>query len=157
MSNIMDRSFTLKNITPPAFMDGYEVLPAGYITFSSYWDYKKIKNINRLITRFLKRLTEINNDDKVLKCLELIESLVDDCNVMRLDTEDEETFNVAFPGIVRFIKKVGFGFGEKNNKLYNAGINILFDDYTSGKVKDKYIIILHKLFKKNIWPFVIFM
>ena len=99
----------------------------------------------------------MKNDDKVFKCLELIESLVDGCGIVRLTTENEETFDVVFPGIVRFIKKVGFGYGEKNNKLYDAGINIKSDVSMSGKVKDKYCIILHKLYEQNIWPFEIFM
>ena len=85
-------------------LDGYEVLPAGYISFPSFRDYKKIKNINKIITRFLERRREIN-DDKALKCLELIESLVEDCDVMRLNTDDEDSINEAFPGIIKFIKK----------------------------------------------------
>ena len=52
--------------------DGYELFPAGYISFPSFWDYKKIKNINKIISRFLERRREIYDDDKVLKCLELI-------------------------------------------------------------------------------------
>ena len=98
-----------------------------------------------------------NDDDKVFKCLDKIETLVDKCGKVILSTNFEDTFDVAFPGIVKFIKKVGFGYGEKNNKLYDAGINIRFDDNMSGKVKHKYCVILHKLYEQNIWPFEIFM
>ena len=41
MSNIMDKSFILENITPPILCEiGYEMYPAGYITFPSLWHYK---------------------------------------------------------------------------------------------------------------------
>ena len=132
----MHGTFTLENITPPVFCEmGYEMFPAGYIVFSSLWKYKKMKNLNRLIRRFLKRLPEIKNDDKVFECLDFIESLVDDCGKVGLNTKDERTFDVVFPGIVKFIKKVGFGYGEKANKLYDAGINIRSDVNISDKVK----------------------
>ena len=154
----MHSSFLLENITPPVFDEGYEIVPAGYVIFSSLLEYKKMKNLDNLIRNFLKRLPGIkNDDDKVFKCLDKIESIVDKCGKLILSTNFEETFDVAFPGIVRFIKKVGFGYGEKNNKLYDAGINIRFDDNMSGKVKHKYCVILHKLYEQNIWPFEIFM
>ena len=157
MVNKMQRNFILENITPPVFMDGYGFLPAGYIVFSSLWQYNKMKNLDRLIRYFLKRLPEIKNNDKVFECLDLIESLVDDCGEVRLDTKDETTFDAVFPGIVKFIKKVGFGFGEKANKLYDAGINIRSDVNISDKVKHKYCVILHRLYDQNIWPFEIYM
>ena len=108
--------FILHNVTPPAMLDGYEVLPAGYISFPSYSDYKKIKKINEIFSRFLERRREIYHDDKVLKYLKLIETLVEDCDIMRLDTNDEDTFNEAFPGIIKFIKKVGYSYGNNYNK-----------------------------------------
>ena len=144
--------FILRNVTSPIIQDGYEMLPAGYISFPSFRDYKKIKNINKIISRFLERRREIN-DDKVLKCLELIESLVEDCDVMRLNTDDESSFDEAFPGIMRFIKKVGYGYGRNNNKLFDAGNKIMLDDNESNMAKEKYTIIVEKLFKKKIWPF----
>ena len=94
MSNIMVSKsfqkesvrFVLHNVTSPIMQDGYEMFPAGYISFPSFWDYKKIKNINKIISRFLERRREIYDDDKVLKCLELIESLIEGCDVMSLMT-----------------------------------------------------------------------
>ena len=38
--------FVLHNVTSPIMQDGYELFPAGYISFTSFWDYKKIKKIN---------------------------------------------------------------------------------------------------------------
>ena len=86
MSNIMERNlfakqnstcFTLENVTPPILCDmGYEMYPAGYLSFPCYGCYKKIKKINKNISIFLKRRREMSNK-KVLKCLELIESLID--------------------------------------------------------------------------------
>ena len=74
----MHSSFILENITPPVFDEGYEIVPAGYVIFSSLLEYKKMKNLDNLIRSFLKRLPEIkNDDDKVFKCLDKIESLVD--------------------------------------------------------------------------------
>ena len=114
MSNIMfsksfqkkSARFVLHNVTSPIMQDGYEMFPAGYISFPSFRDYKKIKNINKIISRFLERRREIyDDDDKVLKCLELIESLIEGCDVMRLDSNDECSFNEAFPAIIEFIEK----------------------------------------------------
>ena len=160
MVNKMEKSFILENITPPVFKDGKEYRPPGYIIFPSLWHYKKIKNLNRIISHFLKRLQEIknNNNNKVFKCLDLIESLVDDCGKVRLVTEDEKTFVIVFSGIVNFIQLVGFGFGhgEKNDKPYDVGINMRFDDNISEKVKDKYCIIIHKLYNREIWPIGLF-
>ena len=99
--------FVLDNVTFPIMQDGYELFPVGYISFPSFRDYKKIKNINKIISRFLERRKEIYDDDKVLKCLELIETLIEDCDVMRLDTNEDYSFNEAFPSIIEFIKKVG--------------------------------------------------
>ena len=153
----MQRStFVLENVTPSEFDEGFEVFPAGYIKFSSLCKYKKIKNLNNLIIRFFKRLPEIKVDNKVFKILNLIENLVDKCGKVLLATNFEETFGEAFPGIVKFIKKVGFGYGEKN-KLYDVGISIMYNDKMSGMVKHKYCVILYKLYDQNIWPFVNYM
>ena len=159
MSNIMERKsfvkiprrFILDKVTSPIKHEGYEVYPAGYISFPSYWCYKKLRNINKIISIFLKRRREINNDDdddKVLKCLELIESLIDDCPVMKLGTNFE-----AFPAIVKFIEKVGYEYKDNYHKLYDVGTKIKFDDNESDKAKEKYIILVHKLYKKEIWAF----
>ena len=158
MSNIMVSKsfqkesvrFVLDNVTSPIMQDGYEMFPAGYISFPSFWDYKKIKNINKIISRFLERRREIYDDDKVLKSLELIESLIEGCDVMRLGTNDECSFNEAFPAIIEFIDKVGYGY--KDRKLYDVGNKILFVD-ESKMAKEKYSNIVEKLYKKNIWPF----
>ena len=79
----MDKTFILENITPPDFRGGKEIKPPGYLVFPSLWHYKKIKNLDKIISHFLKRLTEIKNN-KVFKCLDLIESLLDDCGKMKL-------------------------------------------------------------------------
>ena len=84
--------------------------------------------------------------------MNLIENLVDKCGKVLLASNFEVTFAEAFPGIVKFIEKVGFGYGEKN-KLYDVGINIMFNDNMSGMVKHKYCLILYKLYDQNIWPF----
>ena len=117
--------FVLHNVTSPIMQDGYELFSAGYISFPSFWDYKKIKNINKIISRFLERRREIYDDDKVLKCLELIESLIEGCDVKRLYTNDECSFNVAFPAIIEFIEKVGYDYNY-NNKVYDVGNKIIF-------------------------------
>ena len=147
------RRFILDNVTPPIKYEGYEMYPAGYTSFPTYWCYKKLININEIISIFLKRRREIKNDDKVLKCLELIESLIDDCPVMKLGTNCEDTFDEAFPDIVKFIEKVGYEYKDNYHKLYDVGTKIYFDDNESDKVKEKYIIIVHKLYKKEIWSF----
>ena len=139
--------FVLHNVTSPIMQDGYELFPAGYISFPSFWEYKKIKNINKIISRFLERRTEIYDDDKVLKCLELIESLIEGCDVMSLVTNDEYSFDEAFPAIIEFIKKVGYGYNY-NNKLYDVGNKILFVN-ESNMVKEKYSNIVEKLYEKN--------
>ena len=160
MSNKMQETFKLENITSPIYTDDgfgeYEIVPAGYITFSSFCQYKKLKNLDRMIKYFLKRLPEIKNNDKVFECLNKIESLIDKCGEVKLDTNFEQTFDVAFPGIVKFIKKVGFGYGEIAKILYDAGINIRSDVNISDKVKHKYCVILHRLHDQKIWPFEIF-
>ena len=142
--------FVLHNVTSPLMQDGYEVLPTGYISLTSFWDYNKIKNINKTISRFLERRREIYDDDKVLKFLELIKFLIEDCDVMSLDTNDEYSFDEAFPAIIKFIKKVGYDY--KNGKLYDVGNNILFVD-ESNIAKEKYSNIVEKLYEKKIWPF----
>ena len=141
--------FVLHNVTSSIMQEGYELFPAGYISFPSFWDYKKIKNINKIISRFLERRREIY-DDKVLKCLELIESLIEGCDVMSLDTNDEYGFDEAFPSIIEFIEKVGYDY--KYNKLYDVGNKIIFVN-ESNMAKEKYINIVEKLYKKKIWPF----
>ena len=154
MSNIMVSNsfqkesyrFVLDNVTFPITQDGNEMFPAGYILFPSFLDYKKIKNINKIISRFLERRREIYDDDKVLKCLELIESLTDDCDVMRLDTNEDYSFNEAFPAIIEFINKVGYGY--KDGKPYDVGNKILFVD-ESNMVKEKYSNIVEKLYEKK--------
>ena len=159
MSNIMvsksfqkeSVGFVLHNVTSPIMQDGYELFPAGYISFPSFWDYKKIKNINKIISRFLERRREIYDDDKVLKCLELIESLIEDCDVMRLGTDDECSFNEAFPSIIEFLEKVGYDYNY-NNKVYDVGNKIIFVN-ESNMAKEKYINIVEKLYKKKVWPF----
>ena len=143
--------FVLHNVTSPIMQDGYELFPAGYIPFPSFWDYKKIKNINKIISRFLERRREMYDDDKVLKCLELIESLVEGCDVMSLVTNDEYSFDEACPAIIEFIKKVGYGYNY-NNLLYDVGNKILFVN-ESNMAKEKYINMVEKLYKKKIWPF----
>ena len=158
MFNIMDSKsfqkesvrFILHNVTFPIMQDGYELFPAGYISFPSFWDYKKIKNVNKIISRFLERRREIYDDDKVLKCLELIESLIEGCDVMSLVTNDEYSFDEAFPAIIEFIKKVGYDY--KYNKLYDVGNKILFVN-ESNMVKEKYSNVVEKLYEKKIWPF----
>ena len=145
--------FVLHNVTSPIMQDGYVMIPAGYISFPSFCDYKKIKKINKIISRFLERRREIYDDDKVLKCLELIESLIEGCDVMRLGTNYEYSFDEAFPFIIEFIKKVGYDYKDNYNKLYDAGNKIIFDDNESDKAKEKYTIIVQKLFKKKIWSF----
>ena len=143
--------FVLNNVPSPIMQDGYELFPAGYISFPSFWDYKKIKNINKIISRFLERRREkYDDDDKVLKCLELIESLIEGCDVMSLVTNDEYSFDEAFHAIFEFIKKVGYDY--KYNKLYDVGNKILFVN-ESNMAKEKYINIVEKLYKKKIWPF----
>ena len=127
------------------------MFPAGYISFPSFWDYKKIKNINKIISRFLERRREIYDDDKVLKCLELIESLIEGCDVMRLDSNDEYSFDEAFPAIIEFIEKVGYDYNY-NNKVYDVGNKIIFVNERN-MAKEKYINIVEKLYKKKIWPF----
>ena len=143
--------FVLHNVTSPIMQDGYELFPAGYISFPSFWDYKKIKNINKIISRFLERRREIYDNDKVLKCLELIESLIEGCDVMSLVTNDECSFNVAFPAIIVFIEKVGYDYNY-NNKVYDVGNKIIFVN-EKNMAKEKYINIVEKLYKKKIWPF----
>ena len=159
MSNIMvsksfqkeSYRFVLVNVTFPITQDGYEMFPAGYILFPSFLDYKKVKNINKIISRSLERRREIYDDDKVLKCLQLIESLIEDCDVMRLVTNEDYSFNEAFPAIIEFIEKVGYDYNY-NNKVYDFGNKIIFVN-ESNMVKEKYINIVEKLYKKKIWPF----
>ena len=107
MSNKMQETFKLENITSPICTDDgfgeYEIVPAGYIIFTSYWQYKKLKNLDSIIGYFMKRLPEIIKDEKVFECLNKSESLVDKCGEVELDTNFEQTFDVAFPGTVKFI------------------------------------------------------
>ena len=141
--------FVLHNVTS-IMQDGYELFPAGYISFPSFWDYKKIKNINKIISRFLERRREIYDDDEVLKSLELIESLIEGCDVMSLDTNEDYSFDEAFPAIIEFIRKVGYGY--KDGKLYDVGNKIIFVN-ESNMAKEKYINIVEKLYEKKTWSF----
>ena len=78
--------------------------------------------------------------------MELIESLIEGCDVMSLDTNDEYSFDEAFPAIIEFIKNVGYDYRDK--KLYDVGNNILFVD-ESKMVKEKYSNIVEKLYEKK--------
>ena len=138
--------FVLDNVTSAITQDGYEMFPTGYISFPFFLDYKKIKNINKIISRFSQRRREIYDDDKVLKCLELIESLIEDCDVMRLDTNEDYSFNEVFPAIIEFINKVGYDY--KDGKLYDVGNKILFVN-ESNIVKEEYSNIVEKLYEKK--------
>ena len=82
--------------------------------------------------------------------MELIESLIEDCDIMRLDTNEDYSFNEAFPARIEFINKVGYGY--KDGKLYDVGNKILFVN-ESNMVKEKYNNIVEKLYEKKIWPF----
>ena len=62
-----------------------------------------MKKLDRIIGYFLKRLPEIKNNDNVFECLNKIETLIDKCGKVGLDTNFEQTFDVTFPGIVKFI------------------------------------------------------
>ena len=145
--------FILRNVSSPIMDEGYELFPADYISFPCFEDYKKIKKINKTIARFLERRREINNVDEVLKCLELIESFIEGCDVMRLGTNDECSFNEAFPGIIEFIERVGYDY--EDNELVDVGYSYEYDDFVneSKMIKEKYINIVEKLYKKKIWPF----
>ena len=90
----VDRRFVLDGFLSED--DGYTPIINGYISFPSHKDYKKIKNINKTISRFLDRRGEINKNDK--------ESLIEDCDVMRLGCNVEYTFNEAFPNIIELKK-----------------------------------------------------
>ena len=79
--------------------------------------------------------------------MELIESLIEDCVVMRLDTNEDYSFNQAFPAIIEFINKVGYGY--KDRKRYDVGSKILSVD-ESNMAKEKYSNIVEKLYKKNM-------
>ena len=133
--------------------DGCTPIINGYISFPSYKDYKKIKNINKTISRFLERREEINKDVKVYKCLELIQTLIEDCDVMRLGCNVEYTFNEAFPAIIEFIVKVGYNY--EDNELVDVGYSDEYDDFVNESkiIKEKYIKTVEKLYKKKIWPF----
>ena len=153
MSTIMDvdRRFVLDGFFSED--DGCPPIINGYISFSSHKDYKKIKNINKTISRFLETRGEIKKDDKAYKCLELIESLIEDCDVMRLGSNVEYTFNEAFPNIIEFIEKVGYNY--EDNELVDVGYSDEYDDFVNESkiIKEKYIKIVEKLYKKKIWPF----
>ena len=140
--------YVLHDVIPPFKVGIYEEFSEGWIKFPSYEDYRKIKNIHKIISRFLERRREINKDEKVYKYLELIESLIEDCDKMRLGTNDERSFNEAFPGIIEFIEKVGYSY--KGNELVNVGVLFVNE---GKRVKEKYIKIVEKLYKKKIWPF----
>ena len=153
----MAKIFILENITSPVFRDGKEINPPGYIIFPSLWHYKKIKNLNRIIRYFYLNIHEEISNNEVFKCLDLIESFIEKCGKVKLFTEDTRTFAVVFPGIVTFIKIVGFRYGHGEKKdIYDVGINLRFendDNKISENVIQKYCNIIYKLYDQNIWPF----
>ena len=67
---------------------------------------------------------------------------------MSLDTNDEYSFDEAFPSIIEFIKKVGYDY-KYNNKVYDVGNKIIFVN-ESNMAKEKYINIVENLYKKNM-------
>ena len=134
--------YVLRDVIPPVMIEGiYEMVPPGYISFPSFEDYKKIKNIDKTISRFLERRSEIKKEERLYKCLELIESIVEDCDEMRLGYNIEDTFRVTFPNIIKFIEEVGYEY--KDDKLFNVGI--LFAN-ESKRVRYGYIMIVEKLY-----------
>ena len=168
MSNIMDKTFILENITPPVFRDGKEIHPPGYIIFPSLRHYKNIKNLDRIMSHFMKIYDKINNK-KVNKCLDLIFSLLEKCGTVKLYSEDETNFDTAyvknfvivFPGIVKFVEmvRICFGYGEKKDNPYNLAIDVMFDDDDDdeiAKVKTRYCFIVQILYDQNICPFGLF-
>ena len=92
--------------------------------------------------------------------MELIETLIEDCDVMEFGFNDEVTFNVAFPGIIDYIEKVGcryedgelvdVGFRYEDEELDDVGV-LFVNEYK--RVKKKNIKIVEKLYKRKIWPF----
>ena len=44
--------FILHNVTSPIMEGGYELFPAGYISFPSFGDHKKIKKLIKLFQDF---------------------------------------------------------------------------------------------------------
>ena len=84
------------------------------------------------------------NEEQLYKCLEILEFTVEVCDKMRLGTNIEFTFNEAFPNIIKFIEKVGYGY--EDNKLKDVGDNI---ENESKRVRDKYIKIVEKLYEKK--------
>ena len=141
MTNIMvsnsfqkgSERFILHNDTSPIMQGGgYKLLPVGHIiSFPSFWDFKKIKNFNKTISRFLERRREIYDDVEVLKCLELIESLIEDCGVH--DTKEDYSYKVDFPTIIEIINKVGYVYKDESNI-----------------VKEKYNNIVQEIYRKNM-------
>ena len=141
MTNIMvsnsfqkgSERFILHNDTFPIMQEGgYKLLPVGHIiSFPSFWDFKKIKNFNKNISRFLERRIEIYDDFEVLKCLELIESLIQDCDVH--DTKEDYSYKVDFPSIIEIINKVGYVYKDESNM-----------------VKEKYNNIVQEIYQKNM-------
>ena len=65
---------------------------------------------------------------------------------MRLDTNEDYSFNEAFPAIIEFINKVGYDY--KDGKLYDVGNKILFVT-ESNMAKEKYSNIVEKLYEKK--------
>ena len=111
-------SNSFDNETLPIFQGAvYEVQPIGhFISFPSFWDFKKIKNFNKNISRFLERGREKYDDiDENLKCLELIENLIEDFDVH--DIKEDYSYKVDFPSVIEVINKVGFLHKDKSNRV----------------------------------------
>ena len=65
--------YILHDVIPPKMDGEYEQIPSDYISFPSFEDYKKIKRIDKTISRFFKRGSEILFIEKEhYKCLLII-------------------------------------------------------------------------------------
>ena len=89
---------------------------------------------------------------KFINVLELIETLIEDCDLMRFGCNVEYTFNEAFPAIIEFIEKVGYNYEDNELVDVGVGVGVLFVN-ESKIIKEKYIKIVEKLYTKKIWPF----
>ena len=138
--------YVLHDVIPPIMLEGiYEMVPPGYIIFPSFQDYKKIKkSIDKTISRFLERRGGILKEETLYKCLEIIESIIEVCDKMRLGTSIEHTFNKAFPNVIKFIEEIGYEY--KDDKLFNFGILFVNE---SKRDRYKYIKIVETLYKKK--------
>ena len=118
-------SFFLHNDTSLILQEGvFELKSVGHIiSFPSFWDFKKIKNFNKTISRFLEKRREKYDDVEVLQCLELIESLIEDCDVH--DTKEDYSYKVDFPSIMEIINKVGYVYKDESNIVKEKYNNIV--------------------------------